>query len=414
MTALSDARRVLRAEVVAAVRGQGPALWVGVAFIVAVTGLVGGRSLAQGTLAGTGAYDVTVQVVRATLPVAGTIVAGLRYAQRCRLGLDRELYLAGISRPARLAVVVADGAVVLAAAWLGEMSAVAVGAGGLGRQPARDLGTLLVGTALGVVVLAAVSAMTVRLAGSTAGFVVVALGAPLVGSLLSWAGFVYPVLDALAQVWPWQAATTFVSPGSPGRYGVGALTSVAAVAVAAAVLSRDPRQPAQSSSAGRPEVTTARVHSRPRRATAAVLSVLAVVPIAWGAAVPAALSRFVPWYLRPEWLAEQARHASSQDVAIAWLRAVQAEDREAERRLAVGPVERLAGPLRPWLAHDDPTTATMDRTYGGNPGEVAFGSTPTDHGIVPSWSVYVCLVHSASAWRVSAVRSAPDCPRPPT
>jgi hypothetical protein len=398
---------VFRVELASAARGDGPALWCGIALALLLDGLLAVRRLTQGGLSITSSFDVTVVMTRQLLPLTVMTVAGYRWARRRHHGVDQALDLAGVGRGSRLVVVAADATVVLVATIVAELLAVVVGSPEPWALPLHDLATLLVGTALCVGVVAILSAAVADRSRGLATYLAVGLAAALLGSLLYWAGSIYPVLDLLGQTWPWHAATSFLYALSPARWLVGAMASAGVVLLAAASLRRDPpelRETGRSAAA-----VGAERRRRPlRRGWAAVALVGA--SLAWGLAGPATLSAFVPWYLRPQWLSDEARHQSSPDVAAAWLRAVQAGDRVAADRLGVAPARRLAGPLYPWLRTQNPGTATVDRSPAGDPGVVTF--TDSAEPDQPSSSTaFVCLVRRAGRWQVSGVRSRDDCPR---
>lgn len=403
----APATRVFRVELATAARGDGPALWSGIALALLLDGLLAVRRLTQGGLSITSSFDVTVLMTRELLPLTVMTVAGYRWARWRQHGVDQALYLAGVGRGSRLVVVAADAAVVLVATIVAELLAVAVGSADPWALPLHDLATLLVGTALCVGVVAILSAAVADRSRGLATYLAVGLAAPLLGSLLYWAGMVYPALDLLSQAWPWHGATAFLYALSPARWLVGAMASVGAAVLAAASLRRDPpelRETGRSAAA-----VGAERRRRPlRRGRAAVALVGA--SLAWGLAGPATLSAFVPWYLRPQWLSDEARHQSSPDVAAAWLRAVQAGDRVAADRLGVAPARRLAGPLYPWLRTQNPGTATVDRSPAGDPGVVTFTDN-AEPDQPSSITAFVCLVRRAGRWQVSGVRSRDDCPR---
>lgn len=414
---------MFRVELATAARGDGPALWSGIALALLLDGLLAVRRLTQGGLSITSSFDVTVLMTRELLPLTVMTVAGYRWARRRQHGVDQALYLAGVGRGSRLVVVAADATVVLVATIVAELLAIAVGSDDPWALPLHDLATLLVGTALCVGVVAILSAAVADRSRGLATYLAVGLAAPLLGSLLYFAGSVYPALDLLSQAWPWHAATSYLYALSPARWLVGAMASVGAAVLAAASLRRDPPELRDTATSGRtgapvPAVSADRRRRSGRRGRAAVTLVAA--PLAWGLAGPATLSAFVPWYLRPQWLSDQARHQSSPDVAAAWLRAVQAGDRGAEDRLAVAPAEKVAGPLYSWLRTQNPATATVDRSPAGDPGMVTFtdraepdqpSATRAEPDQPSATTVYVCLVRRAGRWQVSGVRSRDDCPR---
>ncbi len=397
------------AELNAAARGDGAALPAGGAMVLLTLTLLAGRRVSQGALEGSAAFDVTVQVFRELLPLVVMTVAGLRYAARRQHGVDQALYLSGVPLATRLAVVVADATVLLVAAWVAELGGILLGAGTLAAQPVRDVGTLVIGTALCVVVVGCLSAATARRATTTAAYLALALAAPLAGSLLHWTGSVYPAVDVLAQAWPWQASTVFISATSQGRWLIGASSATIAVAAAGWLLAHSGDGAGRQASVGARRPAGSPGVSRLRRVALSGWSLWPVATLAWGVAVPATLSPFVPWYLRPQWLTEQAAHTSSQDVAVAWLRAVQAGDLVRADQLALRPASGLAGPLAARLRLQNPATAAMDRSYSGDPGSVAFDDSRA--GRPASASVFVCLARTHGQWKVSAVRSQDDCPK---
>ena len=229
------------------------------------------------------------------------------------------------------------------------------------------------------------------------------VGAVVVGDTLAAAGNLQPLLVTVAPLWPTRSPTVLLDADSSAAWSLGVI-ACAGWTVCGLLL-------ALQGSARGPTGQRVRVVSGPvllapawgwRKPIAG-----AVAALLFGLVVPSALRPYVPWYLRPQWVAEVAGGRASADVTRLWLSAVQDGQTDRARALAAGTVSEVAGPLTPQLSQVSPASAYVDRSVADRPDVVTV--TMRDGG---PGQLYVCLVRDASLWRVRSVRTQPDCPLP--
>jgi hypothetical protein len=381
-------------EARAALRGDGILRPVAAATTALLLALAGVRRTSQGPVPVTSAVDLLLVVVVVTAPAAVTAVAVARLVERRRRGVDRDLSLAGWPPHLRALAGVVDGLglslvlVVSGTVSIGLMT---------GDAMPSDLARLIIGillagcawTGLGLALAVLTPDRTTGLGAVVAGHVV--------GLLLWWSAPVLPVSACLEKVWPW-TAPLMLFVDRDGAWSVGAATSLLVLGAGWALACGRARivrwRPGEW---GPSTVTARRVPEALGGARGAVVGL--VVALVVGVLAPSQLRLWLPWYLRPAWLAQVEAGRTSPEVARAWAGSV-----------------RMGGPVRTDLTSrrfQDPVPQLVNEllTRDFASAEVVDMADPAVVSISDAngATLYVCLHESGTAWKVDRLRTQPDC-----
>ena len=390
-----------------------------------VVGLVALVYGVVGTLVGvashrTGSYPVLTDAVANLEYLGGLLMAaGALIAVRpIEFGVARELLLCGIGwrRRSIATAIVAIGCALTIWALGNVLTALALRALFAGRHAPTTLtagsqSALLV-VAAGVALVSCAALLGCAIGGrcrtrATAVAIVGALAvAPLVLLLFGsfppalWLRALCPTAlgNGLIEAYAGVRGTPLVRFGAPLLYLVVALCLVL---TSHAPGVRRARRAANDDPGARPRA--------PGRAWASLLvpaAMLAVAATAFGYVAPQRTARAIPWWLRGDWLADQARKTTSAPVARAYVVAILHGDGRALGRLGAPDAE----PPDPVLAAAVRRAASIRDVRFVYDDHVPAGTVVVTLGAArEEVDVTVCSVRTSAGWRVERLSSAGLC-----
>lgn len=371
----------------------------------------------------TGAYPILTGAVTNLDYLAGVLIAAaaLMTVRATEFGIDRELFLAGITprRRALAAAVVAAGVAVaiwaagnaltmllLVPALAGRDTSFALASGPSGPAAAIVAGLALVigyaflGTALGT--RARTRAAVITVVGTIA---VIPLILALFGSFppALWLRSLCPTAFARGTIERYED----VRGAALFRWVVPLAYLTAAAWLVAAT--RGPWSRAVRRDAGdAPEPTGHRV-TRWRAAWSSVavpFGALVAAAAVFGYVVPARTADIIPWWLHGDWLADEARGTASGPVARAYMDAVLARRPGAEKRLSVAGSSVLDPVLRSKIRRAGSVRSVRYAYADAVPAGTAIVTLgPRGRTI----DMTVCVRRTHRGWRVRHVSAAGLC-----